>query len=212
MIKKKFIIIEFIILFVLLPLMAFYFRQSIKYFVIPFIAASFIATFFYLRRNKSFNRKLLYSIENLKLVIHSILLRFSLGAIVITLFTYFIFPENFVFFPRHNFSLWLIIMIVYPLISVYAQEVIFRAFFFFRYRNIFSNPTMMIIISGVAFGMWHLLFGNWIAPVLSTAGGILFAKTYSKTNSVLIVSLEHALWGDFLFTIGLGYYFYSGAI
>ncbi len=26
------------------------------------------------------------------------------------------------------------------------------------------------------------------------------------------VSIEHALWGNFLFTVGIGWFFYSGAI
>ena len=36
----------------------------------------------------------------------------------------------------------------------------------------------MILASGTAFGLAHLVFGNWIAVTLSALGGILFARTY----------------------------------
>jgi hypothetical protein len=48
--------------------------------------------------------------------------------------------------------------------------------------------------------------------VLSMLGGWLFAYRYHRTGSVFAVSLEHGLWGDFLFTVGLGRYLYSGSI
>jgi uncharacterized membrane protein YbjE (DUF340 family) len=41
---------------------------------------------------------------------------------------------------------------------------------------------------------------------------VQFARTYAKTQSTLQVALEHMLWGCFAFTVGLGWYVYSGAI
>jgi membrane protease YdiL (CAAX protease family) len=108
--------------------------------------------------------------------------------------------------------MWILVMVFYPLFSVYPQEIIFRAFFFHRYEKLFGNNSWLIISSGLSFGFVHLFFGNWIAVVLSCAGGIFFANTYSKTRSLLIVSMEHSIWGDFIFTIGLGIFFYSGAV
>jgi membrane protease YdiL (CAAX protease family) len=35
-------------------------------------------------------------------------------------------------------------------------------------------------------------------------GGILFAYTYQKTKSTLLVSIEHAIYGCWLFTVGMG--------
>jgi hypothetical protein len=70
----------------------------------------------------------------------------------------------------------------------------------------------MVIASGVSFGLAHLFFANWIAPLLSSVGGILFAITYAQTSSTVLVSIEHAIWGNFIFTIGLGWYFYGGSI
>jgi membrane protease YdiL (CAAX protease family) len=70
----------------------------------------------------------------------------------------------------------------------------------------------MVIFSGVAFGLAHAVLANWIAIVLSTLGGLIFAATYARTRSTLMAALEHGLWGDFVFTIGLGWYFYGGSV
>ena len=40
----------------------------------------------------------------------------------------------------------------------------------------------------------------------------LFARTYAGSRSFLQAVVEHSLWGNFIFTIGLGWYFYGGAI
>jgi hypothetical protein len=36
----------------------------------------------------------------------------------------------------------------------------------------------------------------------------LFGTTYRRSGSLLPASLEHAMFGNFLFTIGLGEYFH----
>ena len=45
---------------------------------------------------------------------------------------------------------------------------------------------------------------------LVSNGGLFFADTYAKTRSLAAVYFEHALYGCYLFTIGLGFYFYHG--
>jgi membrane protease YdiL (CAAX protease family) len=95
---------------------------------------------------------------------------------------------------------------------VLPQEIIFRLFFFERYRGIFKTRELMIIASGLAFGLAHIIFENWVAALLCAVGGILFAMTYTRHRSLALVSLEHALYGDFVFTVGLGYYFYHGSV
>ena len=42
-------------------------------------------------------------------------------------------------------------------------------------------------------------------------GGWLFARRYQRTRSLLTVSVEHALYGVLIFTIGLGDLFYHAA-
>ena len=69
----------------------------------------------------------------------------------------------------------------------------------------------MVCMSAIAFCFAHILFINWVAPILGLAAGIIFALTYQKTKSLIIVSIEHGLYGDVLFFIGLGWFFWGGA-
>ena len=50
----------------------------------------------------------------------------------------------------------------------------------------------------------------WEAVAISLAGGLLFAYRFTRTRSYLAVVLEHALYGDLIFTIGLGRFFFTG--
>lgn len=54
------------------------------------------------------------------------------------------------------------------------------------------------------FSLGHIFFRNTLVLVLTFFGGLLFAITYSKTKSTLLVSIEHAIYGSWLFTVGMG--------
>jgi membrane protease YdiL (CAAX protease family) len=102
-------------------------------------------------------------------------------------------------------------MLLYPLVSVYPQELLYRAFFFHRYQPLFGSGWIMLLASACAFGFVHILFANWLAVGLCFVGGLLFAFTYQKSGSLLLTCIDHALFGNFIFTIGLGQFFYHGA-
>ena len=141
-----------------------------------------------------------------------ILLRFIVCAVLMAMLTWCFTPELLFSFVRQNPAFWALIMLLYPMLSVVPQEVIFRQFFFMRYQPLFPRALLMIAMSGLAFAFAHILFHNWLAPVLCLIGGVMFAQTYHKTRSLALVALEHALYGDFLFTVGLGRYFYHGTV
>lgn len=113
---------------------------------------------------------------------------------------------------RERPHIWAIIMVGYPLLSVYPQEMIFRTFMFHRYGGVFRTRAAMIAASAAAFGYAHIVLGNALAVALSLVGGFLFAYTYDRTRSTLLCAIEHALYGCFIFTIGLGTYFYHGSM
>ncbi len=46
---------------------------------------------------------------------------------------------------------------------------------------------------------------------MTIVGGWIFASRYRRTRSLFTVSVEHALYGMLVFTVGLGQYFYHGA-
>jgi membrane protease YdiL (CAAX protease family) len=210
--KKYYLFVEYLVLFVLTPTILYLYRVQLKRYLLLSLILFALGSFIYLFLDKSFNRKSLYSLEKFTMHIKYILLRFVVGGILLSVTVVFHDGELLFNFPRTNFNIWVMVMIFYPVLSVYPQEILYRSFIQHRYQSIFYNPSLFIIASGVAFGYMHIVFGNWLAPILSGVGGILFSITYVRTKSILFPVLEHGLWGDLIFTIGLGSYFYSGAI
>lgn len=100
--------------------------------------------------------------------------------------------------------LWVIILFVYSILSVFPQEFLYRTFFFYRYENLFKNRRVFILINAAVFSLCHLFLQNLLVMIITFIGGILFALTYEKTKSLLIVSIEHSLYGIWLFTVGMG--------
>jgi len=139
------------------------------------------------------------------------LIRFAVSAVLLTVLVKWHDPEKLLTLVTEKPLMWLTIMVLYPLLSVLPQEIMFRLYFCNRYRLIFRDRWLMMVMSGVAFGHGHLMFHNAIAYTLSMIGGWMFAHTYMKHRSFLLVWIEHAIYGCFIFTIGLGWYFYSGA-
>lgn len=119
-------------------------------------------------------------------------------------------PSALFVLPRQHTLLWAAIMVLYPLLSVWPQEVIYRVYFFHRFDPLFRRPVVTHLTSALVFGLHHWVFHNWIAVALTLIGGWRFAVTYRRTRSLGMVCLEHALFGCLLFTIGLGRYFFSG--
>lgn len=120
-------------------------------------------------------------------------------------------PDWFLALPRERPALWAAIMVLYPLMSVVPQNIVYRAFIFHRYRTLFgSGGWNMTWASAIAFSFAHVVFHNSVALGLTAVGGLIFAHTYDKHRSVPLVSAEHALYGCAVFTLGLGRYLYAG--
>ncbi len=139
-----------------------------------------------------------------------ILRRFLLLGSLLTLAVGLVLPSSFLSLPRQHPFFWLLIMILYPLLSVWPQEVIYRRFLFHRYAVLFPRPTLMIAASAVTFGFAHIIFLNSIAVLMTVIGGGLFAQNFARHRSLWLACFEHALYGCLVFTIGLGQYFYTG--
>lgn len=112
--------------------------------------------------------------------------------------------------PRHRPVAWALVMVLYP-VSAYAQELFYRTFFFHRYGALFARPRARVLANAAFFGWAHVAVNNVAAVGLATMLGLLLASTYERARSTWLVSLEHALYGDFVFTLGLGHLFYSSA-
>ncbi len=139
------------------------------------------------------------------------LLRFIALAPVIVAFTYYLLPERLFRFPIDRPGFWIVVMVLYPLLSVAPQELVFRSFFFSRYKDLLSDRILMMTSNALIFGFSHIMLHNWIAPLFCAIGGLLFAHSYSQHRSLKWAIIEHALYGNFLFTAGLGWYFFVHA-
>lgn len=131
----------------------------------------------------------------------------------LTLFAIIMVTIPFVFFTQkdllfevllNNFKLWILILFVYSVFSVYPQELIFRTFFFQRYESLFKDRRLLIFVNAIVFSLAHLFFRNALVMVITFIGGLLFGLTFFKTRSTLLVSIEHAIYGSWLFTVGMG--------
>lgn len=143
--------------------------------------------------------------------IRAIFLRFAVFAPLLTVGAWWLWPAYFLELPRNKPGFWLLILLLYPLLSVWPQEMLYRAFLFRRYRLLLDTASARIMTSAAAFGFAHVIFLNWIAIVLTTAGGALFALDYERHRSLRLSCLEHSLYGCLIFTIGMGRFFYTGA-
>jgi membrane protease YdiL (CAAX protease family) len=161
-----------------------------------------------LARDPYFDRRVLRAWRGLRIEGRRILTTFALLASLLTLLVAGLTPERLFDMPRQQTTLWAGLMVFYPLFSVFPQELIYRAFFFHRYRTLFANRRLTLLASSLAFGFVHVLYGAWISVALTTVGGLLFGFTYLRTRSILLVGFEHALYGCFMFTVGLGHFFY----
>jgi len=206
--KKQTLWIELILIFVFPPLF-FVFDALPSSFLMPVLWLLTLYAFLHLR---STTTKLLsrdFKKEDLSFVLK----RFVLMAAVMIFFVLRYTPELFLILPKTQTLFWLSLMFIYPVLSAYLQEVLFRTFFFKRYKRLLGkNSLNLIVFNALLFSYMHIVFLNPIAIGFTFIGGLLFAHTYLKTRSTLLVSIEHALYGNTLYTIGLGYYFYHGNI
>jgi membrane protease YdiL (CAAX protease family) len=201
-------IAEFMLVFVALPV-AFAFVH-VPGGPIPVLLLLTIAVVFYVRRARDFDRADLWRASALRPALPSILRLWAIAAIA-AVAAVFVFDREHLFdLPRHNPALWVLIVIAYPVVSVYPQELLFRAFLLHRYARLFRGERTAAAASAASFGLAHLLFGNPVAVILTLLGGWLFARRYQQTRSLLTVCVEHAAYGLLIFTVGLGRYFYHG--
>jgi membrane protease YdiL (CAAX protease family) len=204
------LIAEFVLLFVGLPLA--YRFSPLRIPVLPLLWAVTVYALTMLLRDPQFDRTRLWNAGAVPAQIASMLSAFVVAAAVIWLGVHRFAPRLEWSFVRRNPPFWAVVMVAYPVLSVYPQALVYRAFFFQRYAPLFPGRWTMIVVSAAAFALMHIIFRNWIAVGLTFAGGLLFAWRYAVTDSLAASSLEHALYGCWLFTIGLGQYFYHGTI
>lgn len=162
--------------------------------------------------DKTFCRRELWNWAGVRAVWPGVVVRFLLSALALTVLLALLRPELMLRLPRERPEIWVMVMLGYPIVSVYAQEIAFRTLYFHRYAPLFRSTRLMLAVNAVLFGWAHVIMLNGYAVGFSIAGGLLFAWTYHRSRSTAAVCLEHALYGCFVFTIGWGSFFFGGAV
>lgn len=198
-----YMILEFLFFYVFVPFIAIRFLDGwLK--VIPLLL---IALFFFaiLRNDPEFDERVLYRLN--KQHLRRSLPRILIISILLIWFTYWIFPDLFFKYPLEDFDDYVITLFLYPLVSVIPQELVYRVYFFHRYKKIVPEKYLLMLSNAIIFGLTHWIYGNWVAPIATFLVSWIFIFTYLKSKSLLNVSLEHYIYGFIMFTVGFGYFF-----
>jgi len=211
LLRRLALLIEMLALFIGLPIALFY---AVRYEALPLfvvlqpVLLAFVA-FLVLDRSFSLWRELIRLPSLSELGSMAAILVIAGG--MVAAFVAQELPEKYLNFPLQRPHTWERIMLLYPLLSVPVQELVYRTFFFHRYGPLFgSERGVLIVTNGALFGFAHIVFGNTVAIFGSMVIGALLAYRYEATRSFWAVWLEHTLWGWLVFTVGLGHFFFTG--
>lgn len=208
--SRRFLLVEFLLLFVGLPLVLF---SGVVPWVTPldalWVAAGYCLLM--LLRDPTFDRGQLWRSGPLRRQLPQMLALFALAVVVITVMVHQYAPQLLLSLVRKYPGSFALVMLTYPFASVYPQALVYRAYTFHRYERLVQpGPKaewILILVSAATFSFVHILFHNWIAIALTFPGGIIFARRYMESRSLCVSCVEHTLYGWLLFTIGLGQYF-----
>jgi uncharacterized protein len=202
-------IFECVLLFVGVPIGIALVRWNTRLHTTPLVIFFLVVALILLLRDKSFDRRNLVRWEALVSGWKSILARFIPLALALALLFLYLKPATPLQYAREHTAIWLAFCLFAPVVPAYAEELLFRVFFFHRYQGLFPRPWMRITASAAVFSLAHLHLANPWALSLSFVGGLLFGSTYHRSRSAPLASLEHGLWIAYIFTLGLGPLFHS---
>ena len=132
------------------------------------------------------------------------LIIFLIIALLTILFVWWQAPQHLFYVPFQHPLLFFFILFFYSILSVWPQEILYRTFFFKRYGVFFNSTYLLVFVNATLFSLAHLFFRNTLVIVLTFLGGILFGLTFLKYKSTTLVTIEHAIYGNWLFTVGMG--------
>lgn len=207
-IQKTIRVLEFLLIFIGTPVVFYFDLLPIRKVVALLIVM--LLCVLILWADPSYNiKKLFYRPQSKKqrnrLLVNILIVAGSIIALVLL-----IHPATLLDMPRQDTQIWIIVMFLYPLLSALPQEVVYREFFYQRYEEIFPTKWALLLMSAASFSFLHIVYDNQWAILISFVGGVMFARTYQQTRSLWWVSVEHAIYGALIFTLGMRQYFYEG--
>jgi len=163
MTDRRFLTAEFVLLFVLGPIGLYFFATTRGMIYAVLLATAAYVTVQTVRRPDFSWSELWHGNGWPPAERNRAVFLFLLCAAALTAFTLVVVPQRLFEFPVHRTGLWALVMLLYPILSVVPQEMIFRSFFMTRYENLFPSRVTLIVLSGLCFGLSHLILNNWIA-------------------------------------------------
>ena len=118
-------------------------------------------------------------------------------------------PDRLFLLLRERPVLLPVLVIVYPLVLVLPQELIFRPLFFKRYGALFQSENMAIAANACLFSFAHLMCFHWVVFLMTFIGSFIFARGYLR-GSFPQAMADHSITGLAIFASGLGWLFFSG--
>lgn len=214
--KRRFAVFELLALYVALPSLLTAARLLCRSFpVIPVLWLAALPVSIWLVRHRGYSIPSLFGAGGAAVpekALALIIIRILPAAAALVALLCRIRPDWLFSFTSSHPRFWMIVMFAYPILSVVPQGIIYRAFFRERYARLFPNRTVQTLVAAACFAFCHIFFLNVWALLLTFAGGVLFWRTYSRTGSLFLANLEHAIYGDLVFTIGYGGFLYHGTL
>ena len=121
-------------------------------------------------------------------------------------------PELFLSFPKNRTEMWSLVMLLYPVLSVLPQEIIYRVYIFEKFFPEPHQEKLAIIASSVLFSWVHVIYAGYFAMLSTLMAGCVLGVSYSRSRrqpgALWAVLLEHSVYGMLIFTVGLGRFFF----
>lgn len=197
-INKKHLV-EIFIIYLLVPCLIASFNLT-KYFLLILILMCAVVLISHPLKKKDFSKK--FDIK--------FFLFFSFFLLCLIAFVSF-FDKKIIFFGfiKQAPIIWSVVLLIYPIFSVIPQEIIYRHFFFQRYKYLFNNENILIFLNSLLFAYGHIIFLNLEAIFMSFLGSVFFGYAYLRQSLLMCIFL-HIIAGQLIFLSGLGYYFLEG--
>ena len=193
--------LEFFFIFLILPSAIFFLDSSVIVFLTLYLV--FTSSLVILYFDKSFSFTSLRKKVDWKFIII-----FSLIFLSLSFFYIILVDKDLLFiFPKTNFKLWLLVILIYPFLSVIPQEIVYRVFFFQRYFPNERSFYFLTLLNMIVFSYGHIVFNNVHAILITAIVSPVFTYAYLKKSFFTCIIL-HALGGQIIFTLGLGKYFF----
>ena len=193
--------LEFFFIFLILPSAIFFLDSSIIVFLTLYLVFTLSLVILYF--DKSFSFTSLRKKIDWKFIIIFSLIFFSLSFFYVILVD----KDLLFIFPKTNFELWLLVILIYPFLSVIPQEIVYRVFFFQRYFPNERSFYFLTLLNMIVFSYGHIVFNNVHAILITAIVSPIFTYAYLKKSFFTCIVL-HALGGQIIFTLGLGKYFF----